>query len=368
MTIAAMTIATHILGFPRMGQQREWKSTLERTAQQLEDQTAALRARHWQLQRYAGLDHVSVGDFALFDPVLDHIQLLGCAPAGQAGGAPPDGAPPALKTAQWFDTNCQYQVPEFDRDTRFSLHAERLLAEVRQAQALGHPVKATLLGPLSFLWLGQSRDGVDRLALLDQLLPVYTHLLAQLKAAGVQWVQVDEPILGLDLPDAWRHAYEGAYWQLSRSGAQILLATYFASLGDKLRLACQLPVAGLHIDLVRAPQDLTGVLDWLPAYKLLSLGLLDGRNIWRSDLDAALRLLTQASAKHRGPLWIAPSCSLLHVPFSQGGETALDADLCNWLAFAGEKLQTLQCLHTAAAHDSAPVMSETLRARMACTA
>lgn len=332
MTIASMTIPTHILGLPRMGQQRE-------------DQTAVLRARHWQLQRDAGLDHVSVGDCALFDPVLDPMQLLGCAP---------DGAPPALRTAQWFDTDWQYLVPEFNRATRFCLHAERLLAEVRQAQALGHPVKATLLGPLSFLWLGQSQDGVDRFALLDQLLPVYTHLLAQLKAAGVQWVQVDEPILGLDLPDAWRHAYEGAYWQLSRSGAQILLATHFASLGDKLRLACQLPVAGLHIDLVRAPQDLTGVLDWLPAYKLLSLGLIDGR----SELDAALRLLQQASAKHRGPLWIAPSCSLLHVP-----ETAPDADLRSWLALVGKKLQTLQCLHTAAAS----AMSETQRAPLACT-
>lgn len=338
MTIAAMTIPTHILGLPRWGQQHE-------------DQTAALPARHWQLQRDAGLDHVSVGDCALFDPMQNHIQLLGCAP----DGAPPDGLPPALNTAQWFDTGCQYLVPEFHRGTRFSLHAERLLAEVRQAQALGHPVKATLLGPLSFLWLGQSQDGVDRLTLLDQLLPVYTHLLAQLKSAGVPWVQVDEPILGLDLPDAWRHAYEGAYWQLSRSGAQILLATYFASLGDKLRLACQLPVAGLHIDLVRAPQDLTGVLDWLPAYKLLSLGLVDGRD----DLDAALRLLQQASAKHRGPLWIAPSCSLLPAP-----EAAPNAGLRSWLALVGEQLQTLQCLHTAAA----PALPETRRAPTACTA
>jgi len=343
MTIAAMTIPTHILGLPRRGQQRE-------------DQTAALRARHWQLQRDAGLEHVSVGDCALFDPMLDPVQLLGCAPDGAPpDGTPPDGLPPTLNTAQWFDTDWQYLVPEFHRDTRFSLHAERLLAEVRQAQALGHPVKATLLGPLSFLWLGQSQDGVDRLALLDQLLPVYTHLLAQLKAAGVQWVQVDEPILGLDLPDAWRHAYEGAYWQLSRSGAQILLATHFASLGDKLRLACQLPVAGLHIDLVRAPQDLTGVLDWLPAYKLLSLGLIDGR----SDLDAALRLLQQASAKHRGPLWIAPSCSLLHVP-----EDAPNTDLRSWLTLVGEKLQTLQCLHKAAV----PSLPETQRAPTACTA
>ena len=166
MTIAARTIPTHILGLPRRGQQRE-------------DQTAALRARHWQLQRDAGLEHVSVGDCALFDPMLDPVQLLGCAPDGAPpDGTPPDGLPPTLNTAQWFDTDWQYLVPEFHRDTRFSLHAERLLAEVRQAQALGHPVKATLLGPLSFLWLGQSQDGVDRLALLDQLLPVYTHLLS----------------------------------------------------------------------------------------------------------------------------------------------------------------------------------------------
>ncbi|HEU4815869.1 5-methyltetrahydropteroyltriglutamate--homocysteine S-methyltransferase, partial [Janthinobacterium sp.] len=221
---------------------------------------------------------------------------------------------------------------------------------VAEAQALGHQVKAALIGPLTFLWLGKEKTpGFERLALLEQLLPVYGALLDRLKQQGVTWVQLDEPILGLDLPHAWRSAFESAYWQLNQVGVDILLATYFSPLEENLSLTCRLPVAGLHVDGIRAPHELISVTDWLPAHKVLSIGILDGRNIWRTDLDAALAVLQPLAAKRKGHLWLAPSCSLLHVPFSLEAETDLDGDIKSWLAFATEKLTELALLKDALA-------------------
>ena len=247
--------------------------------------------------------------------------------------------------------------------------SERLFDEVAEARSQGHRVKAVLLGPLSFLWLGKSKEaGFDRFSLLEQLLPVYEAVLARLKAQGVEWVQIDEPILGLDLPHAWRHAFEAAYWQLARSAPQLLLATYFSPLAENLRLACQLPVAGLHVDAVRAPEELVGVADWLPSHKVLSVGIVDGRNIWRTDLDAALARLAPLAAKHQGALWLAPSCSLLHVPFSLRAETKLDAEVKSWLAFAVEKLDELNVLAAALSQGEAAVAGALEASRTAIAA
>ena len=400
-------VLTHTLGFPRMGAQRELKFALESfwrgdsTAADLLGTAAQLRQAHWQAQADAGLGFVTVGDFALYDHVANHIQLLGCEPARFAFGAEaPEldryfamargvsarhaehegcGAgchashstpgQPALEMTKWFDTNYHYLVPEFSAATHFSVASERLFDEVAEARAQGHRVKAVLLGPLSFLWLGKSKEaGFDRLRLLEQLLPVYEAVLARLKAQGVEWVQVDEPILGLDLPDAWRHAFEGAYWQLARSAPQLLLATYFSPLAENLRLACQLPVAGLHVDAVRAPEELVGVADWLPSHKVLSVGIVDGRNIWRTDLDAALARLAPVAAKHQGALWLAPSCSLLHVPFSLRAETKLDAEVKSWLAFAVEKLDELNVLAAALGQGQATVAGALEASRSAIAA
>jgi len=400
-------VLTHTLGFPRMGAQRELKFALESfwrgdsTAADLLGTAAQLRQAHWQAQADAGLAFVTVGDFALYDHVANHIQLLGCEPARFAFGAEaPEldryfamargvsarhaehegcGAgchaghstqgQPALEMTKWFDTNYHYLVPEFSAATQFSVASERLFDEVAEARAQGHRVKAVLLGPLSFLWLGKSKEaGFDRLGLLDQLLPVYEAVLARLKAQGVEWVQIDEPILGLDLPDAWRHAFEGAYWQLARSAPQLLLATYFSPLAENLRLACQLPVAGLHVDAVRAPDELVGVADWLPSHKVLSVGIVDGRNIWRTDLDAALARLAPVAAKHQGALWLAPSCSLLHVPFSLRAETKLDAEVKSWLAFAVEKLDELHVLAAALGQGEAAVAGALEASRSAIAA
>ncbi|MBE3026575.1 5-methyltetrahydropteroyltriglutamate--homocysteine S-methyltransferase [Janthinobacterium sp. GW458P] len=378
-----MTIRTHILGFPRIGAARELKSALEShwrgdvSEAALEAVGQQLRARHWAQQRDAGLACVTVGDFAFYDQVASHIQLLGCEPArfgfdaaqsplsryftmARGAGSDADHAGcchgrhahdasgHALEMSKWFDTNYHYLVPEFSPLTRFSLACERLFDEVAEAQALGHEVKAALIGPLTFLWLGKEKTAggseFHRLALLEQLLPVYGALLDRLKRQGVAWVQLDEPILGLDLPNAWRSAFESTYWQLNQVGINILLATYFSPLEENLSLTCRLPVAGLHVDGIRAPHELISVTDWLPAHKVLSIGIVDGRNIWRTDLDAALAVLRPLAARRNGQLWLAPSCSLLHVPFSLEAETDLDGDIKSWLAFATEKLAELALL------------------------
>ncbi|MCS0613539.1 5-methyltetrahydropteroyltriglutamate--homocysteine S-methyltransferase [Massilia kyonggiensis] len=394
-------IKTHILGYPRIGAQRELKFALERhwrgeiDEPALEAVAADLRARHWADQRAAGLDFVSVGDFAFYDQVADHVLLFGCAPArfGFTGAETPlqqlftlargvateahgdcscghtdiDGKP-ALEMTKWFDTNYHYLVPEFDASTRFSLAPDRLLDQVAQARALGHAVKVTLVGPLSFLWLGKAKDGADRLALLDSLLPVYCDLLARLKAAGAEWVQLDEPILGLDLPGDWSLAFERAYHLLHGAGVPLLLATYFSPLQENLSLACKLPVAGLHVDGVRAPEELRPVADWLPEHKVLSVGIVDGRNIWRADLDACLERLRPVLERRPGAVWLAPSCSLLHVPFTLAHDTALDAELRTWLAGAREKLNELRILKQALTGGERAVAMDLAAARAALAA
>jgi len=396
-------VCTHVLGFPRIGAARELKSALERHwrgeigIDELEAAGRELRRRHWQLQRDAGLDFVTVGDFSFYDHVGNHIQMLGCEPArfgfrgdepelaryftlargvaaenahgeGCACGSAGEGRP-ALEMTKWFDTNYHYLVPEFDPGTRFSLSSRRLFAEVAEAQALGHRVKVVLLGPLSFLWLGKEKaDAFDRLSLLETLLPAYLEVLIRLGAAGVQWVQLDEPILGLDLPAPWREAFEPAYRRLHAADMSILLATYFSPLHDNAELVCRLPVAGLHIDAVRAPQDLAAVAQRLPLERELSVGIVDGRNVWRTDLDAALEALQPALEQRQGRLWIAPSCSLLHVPIGLTHDAALDPELRSWLAGATEKLAELRVLQQALVHGPDAVRRELFGARAAVAA
>ena len=402
--MATLMIRTHTLGFPRMGAQRELKFALERhwrgeiDAAVLEGVGRELRVRHWALQRDAGLDFVTVGDFAFYDHVANHVQMLGCEPArfgfaghepelaryftmargvaaehahddaGACGHAGGDGRP-ALEMTKWFDTNYHYLVPEFDAETTFRLASRRLLAEVAEALLLGHPVKAVVLGPLSFLWLGKEKTaGFDRVSLLDRLLPVYAELLTRLAAAGVQWVQVDEPILGLDLPAPWIAAFEPAYDTLKQVDVSILLATYFSPLQEQLRLACSLPVAGLHIDAVRAPHELQTVLDALPPERELSVGIVDGRNIWRTDLDRALAQLRPLLARRHHRLWLAPSCSLLHVPVTLALDASLDGELRSWMAGASEKLAELNVLKRALVEGDEVVRRELFVARAAVAA
>ncbi|MGH8028152.1 MAG: 5-methyltetrahydropteroyltriglutamate--homocysteine S-methyltransferase, partial [Pseudoxanthomonas sp.] len=251
-----------------------------------------------------------------------------------------------LEMTKWFDTNYHYLVPELHRDQRFRLRGDKPVAEFLEAKALGFNARPVLLGPVSFLLLSKTVDGSDRLDLLDRLLPVYAELLGKLKDAGAEWVQIDEPCLALD-QDADDHiAYRTAYAALENAPRpKLLLATYFGALNDNLALAASLPVDGLHVDLVRGKEQLDAVLKALPGQRVLSLGLVDGRNVWRSNLDNAL-ILAKYASDHVGAdkLWLAPSCSLLHVPVDLAGEKSLPADLHSWLSFARQKIEELKTI------------------------
>lgn len=362
----------HTLGFPRIGRNRELKQALEAYWQGRLDEAGlralgrSLRAAHWQTQRDAGIELLPVGDFAWYDQVLAHSLLVGAIPRRFR---PADGkvtldtlfamargtGTRALEMTKWFDTNYHYLVPEFSADQQFRLSWEQLFEEVAEARQLGYRVKPVLLGPLTYLWLGKARgDAFDRLELLERLLPVYGEILGRLAALGVEWVQIDEPILVLDLPQAWKSAFEQAYHLLQQAPLKKLLATYFGALDDNLGLAANLPVDGLHIDLVRAPQQLAGVLDRLPPYKVLSLGVVNGRNVWRCDLEQALQPLRMAAERFAERLWVAPSCSLLHSPLDLAQEDGLDAELKGWLAFAVQKCREVALLARAVEEPGAP--------------
>ncbi|MFJ1302434.1 5-methyltetrahydropteroyltriglutamate--homocysteine S-methyltransferase [Pseudomonadota bacterium AL_CKDN230030165-1A_HGKHYDSX7] len=390
-----MTII-HNLGFPRIGAQRELKRAVEaywagkQDAASLQETGRALRAEHWRLQASNGLQFVPVGDFAWYDHILEWTTLLGAVPArfGQPDDEPvsldtlfrmgrgraPSGKPAAAcEMTKWFDTNYHYIVPELTPGQTFRIAREDLFAHVSEAQALGHAVKPVIPGPLTWLWLGKGDafDGagsVEKLTLVDALLPVYADVLERLAAQGVEWVQIDEPILVLDLPQAWRDAFARVYASLAAAPVKLLLATYFEGLKDNLQAALALPVAGLHIDLVRAPKQLDDVVAGLRDGQVLSAGIISGRNIWRTDLDAALKALQPARRELGERLWLAPSSSLLHVPVDLAHETELDAELRSWLSFAAQKLEELSLLGRALTGDTNAAVSQGLAAQRAAMA
>ncbi|MBW4936459.1 5-methyltetrahydropteroyltriglutamate--homocysteine S-methyltransferase [Marinobacter sp. F4206] len=359
-------VITHSLGFPRIGTRRELKHALETYWQgsipeeQLEREGEALRRKNWGLQD--GLDLAPVGDFSFYDHVLDMSVTLGHFPdrAGLAEGSITDryfrvargrsgnddrGCEiHAGEMTKWFDTNYHYIVPEFHSETGFSLNPERLVAQIREARKQGVAPKPVIIGPVTYLWLGKSKDDTDKLSLLDRLLPVYAELLDRITAEGVEWVQIDEPALVTDLDADWRHAFNVAYHSLKTSQAKLLVTTYFGDLRENLQLACELPVSGLHLDAISAPEEVARIVDWLTPLKVLSLGIVDGRNIWRTDLGRTLDWLEPVHDRLGDRLWLAPSCSLLHVPVDVDLEQKLDADIKGWLAFAVQKLDELSVL------------------------
>ena len=371
----------HSLGFPRIGRYRELKKALEAFWKGELDEAGLravgreLRARHWQVQKEAGIDLLPVGDFAWYDGVLAHSLTFGVIPErfrpatgkptldtlfAMARGVSGDtccGGAHAQEMTKWFDTNYHYLVPEFTADQQFALSWEQLFEEVAEAQALGHSVKPVVIGPLTYLWLGKLKgdtQGFDKLELLERLLPLYGQIFQRLAEQGVEWVQIDEPILVLDLPQDWKNAFERAYNCLQREPLKKLIATYFGGLEDNLGLAANLPVDGLHIDLVRAPEQYPTILDRLPAYKVLSLGVVNGRNVWRCDLEKALAVIGHAHSRLGERLWVAPSCSLLHSPVDLEREDGLDAELKGWLAFATQKCAEVAVLARAVNQPDAP--------------
>ncbi|VAW90707.1 5-methyltetrahydropteroyltriglutamate--homocysteine methyltransferase [hydrothermal vent metagenome] len=380
-------IKTHNLGYPRIGSNRELKKAIEAYWQgKLElssvEQTAKeLRLSHWHCQQDAGIDLIPVGDFSLYDQVLDTTCLLGVVPprfnwqgnaitsdtyfAMARGLQDETDSIAACEMTKWFDTNYHYLVPEIHKGQEFKISFNKLFDEVAEAQAAGFNVKPVILGPLTWLWLAKIKgETFDKLELLEQLVSIYGDILNKLQQQGIEWVQVDEPVLVLDLPQSWQVAFTSTYSRLQFKTLKILLTTYFGELQDNLQFTSKLPVAGLHIDLVRGASQLTRVLDVLPSYKVLSLGVIDGRNIWRSDLDAIVATISAAKIKYSGDIWLAPSCSLLHVPVDLDNEPQLDEEIKSWLAFAKQKLQELNILKLAFS-DSSIIQSQLQAARTA---
>lgn len=362
-----MTITTHNLGFPRIGLKRQLKFAQESywqgkiTQEDLLATGAEIRAENWQLQKEAGIDLIPVGDFAWYDQVLTTSALLGTIPARHLpadgkidldtlfrcarGQAPSGDCCSASDMTKWFNTNYHYIVPELSEDQQFSVQWTQLFDELEQAHQLGYNAKPVLLGPLSYLWLAKcSGNEFDKLALLERLLPVYADILNRLASSNVEWVQLDEPILSLDLPAQWQQAFERSYHQLQRRDIKLLVASYFGGYGNNLYTACRLPVAGLHLDAVCAPDELEKLADQLPPHKILSVGIVNGRNIWRNHLSQSVERLQATYAKLGERLWIAPSCSLLHSPIDLDAEQNLDSEIRNWLAFGKQKLAEVSAI------------------------
>lgn len=370
-------VSTHNLGFPRIGAKRELKFALESywKGQSTRDTLKALgkdlRQRHWSLQ--SALDLSPVGDFSFYDQVLDMSFTLGHLPErvigfhgdqldnyfrvarGRSAQSDDDhaqccGGVAAGEMTKWFDTNYHYIVPEFTATTTFKLNATNLLEQLAEAQALNVKAKPVIIGPVTYLAIGKAKDNSDRLALLPQLVQVYVELLEALAAQGVEWVQIDEPILVTELDADWQHAFNLAYHQLKSSRVKLLLATYFGQLADNQYLAANLPVAGLHVDAINARHEILPLIGMLPSHKVLSIGVVNGRNIWKTDLTATLDWLEPLAQRLGERLWIAPSCSLLHVPVDLDSEHQLDDEIQSWLAFAKQKLEELHILSVALNH------------------
>lgn len=354
----------HNLGFPCIGRDLELKQAQAAFCKGELDEAGlhavarGLRAAYWQAQQAAGIELLSVGDFAWHDQVLSHSLAFGVIPERFK-----DGAKPTLQTlfavaqdaeaqgvTPWFDSNEHYLAPAFTADQQFALSWEQLFEEVEEAKALGHAVKPVVIGPLTYLWLGKAKgDEFDKLDLLDRLLPLYDQVLNRLAAQGVEWVQIDEPILALELPQDWKNAYERTYNILQRAPLKKLIATYFGGLDANLGLAANLPVDGLHVDLVCAPDQLQTLLDRLPAYKVLSLGVVDGRHAGHCDLEQALDVLRHAHERLGDRLWVAPSCSLLQRDDELNSGLALAVQKCQAVATLAKALEQPEATRLCAA-------------------
>ncbi len=373
-------VKTHTLGFPRIGANRELKYALESfwegksSYQSLERIAAELRQRHWSHQ--SQLDMVPAGDFSLYDNVLDMSVTLGNIPqriralggteldicfrlargraqTGNSGSAVNPG-----EMTKWFDTNYHYIVPEFDAQTSFKLHPNRLISQIAEARQLGHVPKPVVIGPVTYLWLGKVKDGTDKRDLLDRILPVYAQLLDLLAELDVAWIQIDEPLLTMEIDSFWKQAFNLAYRRFSGKPVKLLLTTYFGQLQENIELVGDLPVHGLHLDAIGADHEIQDVLNRIPADRVLSLGVINGRNIWKTDLNMVLNLLEPIHRAIGDRLWLAPSCSLIHVPLDLDSENNLDPELRSWLAFARQKVKALEILATALNHGRQSVTAE----------
>lgn len=360
-------IKSHILGFPRIGANRELKKGVEAywrgeiDQQSLESIGQHIKESNWKIQHDAGLDYVTVGDFTWYDHVLDTSALLGVIPERfgkieenldintyfciARGQAPQVKENSASEMTKWFNTNYHYIVPEFTANQSFQLSSDKLFTEIAAAKKLGYRVKPVILGPLTYLWLGKTKKHpFDKLDLLPKIIAAYDEIFNKLNQLQIDWVQIDEPILVLDLPEQWKKAFITTYKQFNFGALKSLLTTYFGALGDNLAIVNQLPVNGLHIDLCSAPEQLESVLQHISKDKVVSLGVINGRNIWRANLNSIITQIDSAKISLGDKFWIGSSCSLLHVPVDLDNETQLDDEIKNWLAFAKQKISEIALL------------------------
>jgi len=364
-------VSSAVLGFPRIGANREVKKAVEAywagkiSADQLTQAAADVKKSNWTSLKTKGVDYIPSGDFSLYDHVLDHSAAFNVVPKRYVGhglspldvyfamgrGRQADGVDvPASEMKKWFDSNYHFVVPELSETTDFKLNFNKSIEEYKEAQALGVVTRPVVLGPVSFLALGKAskdaKPNFQPLSLLPKLLPVYKQLLADLKAAGADWVQLDEPILVLDKAASYEKEYTSAYAELSPIAPKILLTTYFGRLDSNLNYVAKLPVAGLHIDLDRAPGQLDEVIAAVKQTSIvLSLGLVSGRNIWKTDFRAAIKLGQKAvDALGQDRVIVATSSSLFHTPVTLANEKKLSAEQKDWFSFAREKAQEVAIL------------------------
>ena len=364
----------HHLGFPRIGNKRQLKFNLEKfwngniSEDELHQSAKQLRLDNWYSQQKLGFDFHTVGDFSLYDQVLDTSLLLGNLPKRALhsdnqldnyfriarGRSQKQNCCSSMHTelgeigagemTKWFNTNYHYIVPEFDKHSTFNLNAENLLNQIKELQAINKHVKPVIIGPVTYLWLGKEKDKSNKLDLLPKLLITYQTLLQLLNKNNIEWVQIDEPILALEIDTNWKEALKTAYQTFSQTPIKLLLTTYFGELRDNLPLACKLPVAGLHIDAINALHEVPKVIELLGSKKILSLGVINGCNIWKTNLNHTLQWLLPIHEQLQDRLWLAPSSSLLHVPVDLNSEQKLEGEIKNWLAFATQKLEELNLL------------------------
>jgi 5-methyltetrahydropteroyltriglutamate--homocysteine methyltransferase len=367
-----MVIAAN-LGFPRIGKRRELKKVLEQywlnksSEQELLDVASNIRKRNWQLQKEAGIDHIPSNDFSLYDHVLDAAITFGAIPSrynlkgkkiglreyfmlARGGSVEGGTSVPAMEMTKWFDTNYHYIVPELEPNQEFQLTSRKPVDEFLEAKQLGVHTRPVILGPVSFLLLSKIRpSNTDPLSLLPKLLSIYVELLTELKKAGADWVQIDEPCLVLDGKPEYEAAFKKAYSEIEKVGLKVVLTTYFSRLGKNLDWVLKLPVTGIHLDLVHGSEQLEEALKAFPKDKYISAGVVDGHNVWINNMEKTLQTLDRIKkAVGEEKLIVAPSCSLLHVPPDLDDENKLDPEIKQWLAFAKQKISEVTLLARAA--------------------
>ena len=377
---------TNNLGYPRIGSNRELKKASELywagkiSAEELIDAGKEIRLKNWKLQAEAGVDLIPSNDFSFYDQVLDLTLTLGAIPAryhelaksnssldlyfAMARGSQKDGQDVvAMEMTKWFDTNYHYIVPEFTKNQKFELFSEKIINEFKEANDLGIKTKPVLIGPVSYLLLGKEKEeGFNRIDLIDALLPVYFEILEKLQAENAEYIQFDEPFLALNLTDKDRSVFTKVYNEINKRFPQlkIVLANYFDCFGENLETALALPVDTFHLDLVRCPLQLNDILESgkLASNVNLSLGVVDGRNIWKNDFKKSLELIKKATdALGTDRILIAPSCSLIHSPCDLNLETndqTLTPEIKQWLAFAKQKINEIALLKQFASNEVNP--------------